>query len=58
MRRVKTKEFLVASLAILFTADPAFAGAIPTPAPVMGAGIGALALLGVGYAAIRHRKGR
>ena len=58
MRGVKTKEFVVASLAILFAADPALAGALPTPAPVMGVGIGALALLGIGYAVIRHRKGR
>jgi hypothetical protein len=58
MRRVQMKDFLVASLAILFAADPAFAGVVPTPAPVMGAGIGALALLGIGYAVIRHRKGR
>jgi hypothetical protein len=58
MRRVKMKELLVASLAILFAADPAFAGAVGTPAPVMGAGIGALALLGIGYAVMRQRKGR
>ncbi len=58
MRRVKMKELLVASLAILFAADPALAGVAATPAPVMGAGIGALALLGIGYAVIRQRKGR
>ena len=54
----RTKECLVASLAALLAADPAFAGTVSTPAPVMGAGIGALALLGIGYAAIRQRKGR
>jgi hypothetical protein len=57
MRRVKMNEFVVASLAILFAADPALAGFVPVPAPVMGAGIGALALLGIGYAVIRQRKG-
>ena len=58
MRGIKAKEFLVASLAVLFAADPAFAGVPATPAPMMGAGLGALALLGIGYAVIRHRKGR
>jgi hypothetical protein len=58
MRRVKLKVLLVGSLAILFAADPALAGVVPVPAPVMGAGIGALALLGIGYAVIRQRKGR
>jgi hypothetical protein len=57
MQRFGTKDLAIAAAMILFAADPAFAGFV-TPAPVMGAGIGALALLGVGYAAIRHRRGR
>ena len=39
----------------LLSATPAMAGVAPVPAPVMGAGIGALALMGVGYFAIRRR---
>lgn len=58
MRKFETKDVAIAAAMILFAADPAFAGFAPTPAPVMGAGIGALALLGIGYAAIRQRKGR
>ncbi|GAC1433505.1 MAG: hypothetical protein NVSMB6_31050 [Burkholderiaceae bacterium] len=58
MRRFKTTDVVVAAVMILFAADPAFAGFLPTPAPVMGAGIGALALLGIGYVTIRQRKGR
>lgn len=58
MRGLEIKDVVVAAVLILFAADPAFAGFLPTPAPVMGAGIGALALLGLGYAAVRQRKGR
>ena len=57
MQRFGIKDLAIAAAMILFAADPAFAGFV-TPAPVMGAGIGALALLGVGYAAIRQRRGR
>ena len=58
MRRLKPTDVVVAAVMILFAADPALAGFVATPAPVMGAGIGALALLGIGYVAIRQRKGR
>jgi hypothetical protein len=42
-----------ASLAI----DPAFAGTLPTPGPMIGAGAPALALFGLGYWVLRRRRG-
>ena len=37
-------------------AAPAFAGAVaPVPAPVAGIGIGAVALIGLGYRALQRR---
>ena len=39
--------------------SPAFAGIVPvTPAPVLGAGAGALALLGLGYYGLAKRRRR
>jgi hypothetical protein len=40
----------------LLASTPAFAGAVPTPAPLLGAGIPALAAFGVGYWALRRRR--
>jgi hypothetical protein len=43
--------------AMLLAADPAFAGIVvrPTPGPAIGVGIGAVALLGIGYRALKQR---
>jgi len=38
-------------------ASPAFAGVNPAPAPVAGVGIGAVLLVGLGYRALRRRRG-
>ena len=38
-------------------ASPALAGVVSTPAPLLGAGIPALAAFGAGYWAIRRRRG-
>ena len=43
---------LVATVAV----DPAFAGMLPVPGPMIGAGAPALALFGVGYWMIRRRR--
>lgn len=49
----------LAAFALLLTeAAPAFAGVSPTPAPIAGVGIGAVALLGLGYRALKRRAGR
>ena len=46
-----------AALVILSPAAPAMAGIItPTPGPMIGAGVPALALFGAGYWLIRRRK--
>ena len=46
-----------AALVILAPAAPAMAGIItPTPGPMIGAGVPALALFGAGYWLIRRRK--
>lgn len=55
MRKLNAIDFAVVSAASFLTATPAMAGVVAAPAPVMGAGIGALALLGVGYLAMRGR---
>lgn len=55
MRNIKLIDTAAATLVTLLAATPAMAGITPSPAPVMGAGIGALALMGVGYFAIRRR---
>lgn len=42
--------------ALLVLADPALAGlAVRTPAPIAGIGIGAVALIGLGYRALKSR---
>jgi hypothetical protein len=43
-------------LVLLAAASPALAGnVVPTPAPVAGIGIGAVALIGLGYRALKRR---
>ena len=47
------------AMAFLAAADPALAGITnETPAPVAGIGIGAIALIGFGYRALKSRIGR
>ena len=44
------------ALALVAAADPAFAGlTVQTPAPIAGIGIGAVALIGLGYRALKSR---
>jgi hypothetical protein len=47
------------ALALLAAADPVIAGTFtPTPAPVAGIGLGAIALIGLGYRALKGRINR
>lgn len=56
MNRIETALFGIAMAAI---AAPAFAGDVAAvPAPVAGVGIGAIALIGLGYRALKHRINR
>lgn len=55
MRRVELVTFAIALVVI---ADPAFAGLTPTPAPIAGVGLGAVALIGLGYRALKSRINR
>ena len=49
-------EKLTLALALLAAADPALAGiVVRTPAPIAGVGIGAVALIGLGYRALKSR---
>jgi hypothetical protein len=49
-------EKILLALAFLAAADPALAGITPTtPAPIAGIGIGAIALIGLGYRALKSR---
>ena len=47
-----------ATLAAFAAATPAFAGITPIPAPLLGAGIPALAVFAGGYMLIRRRRHR
>ena len=53
-------EKIVFGVALLGAASPAFAVAVDqqVPAPVVGAGIGAVLLIGAGYRALKSRIGR
>jgi hypothetical protein len=51
-------EKVALAIAFLAAADPALAGLPQTPAPVAGIGIGAIALIGFGYRALKSRIGR
>lgn len=47
------------AVALLATADPVLAGGtVGAPAPVAGIGIGAIALIGLGYRALKGRINR
>jgi hypothetical protein len=50
-------ERIGVGLVLLTAASPAFAGDVvaATPAPVVGIGIGAIALIGLGYRALKRR---
>lgn len=49
-------EKLVFGLVLLASASPAFAGReLMAPAPIAGVGIGAVALIGIGYRALKRR---
>jgi hypothetical protein len=49
-------ERIAIGLVLLAAASPALAGiAAPTPAPIAGIGIGAVALIGLGYRALKRR---
>ena len=50
--RAAAGVLLLATVAV----DPAFAGMLPVPGPMIGAGAPALALFGVGYWLIRRRR--
>ena len=52
---MKLKTALFAAFAAIAT--PAFAGTV-VPSPEIGAGIGAMALIGAGYAYLRRRSAR
>lgn len=46
-----------ATTVLAFSATPAFAGFSSTPGPLAGVGIGALAVVAVGYRALKRRMG-
>ena len=46
------------TLTALAAATPAFAGITPVPAPLIGAGLPALAIFAGGYMLIRRRRGK
>jgi hypothetical protein len=48
-------EKIAVGLVLLATASPALAGISPTPAPIAGIGIGAVALIGLGYRVLKRR---
>jgi hypothetical protein len=45
-----------AALFVTVATDPAFAGFIPAPGPMVGAGAPALAVFGIGYWLVRRRR--
>jgi hypothetical protein len=56
MKRVEQITFAAAFLVL---ADPALAGRlVQTPAPIAGIGIGAVALIGLGYRTLKSRINR
>ncbi|MCA1654011.1 MAG: hypothetical protein ABR588_01840 [Sphingomicrobium sp.] len=56
MNRVERLAFALVALA---ASSPAFAGeVVRTPAPVAGIGVGAVALIGFGYRALKNRISR
>lgn len=59
MRKFNSLRIAAATLVGAVLASPAFAGGPnAVPAPILGAGAGALALLGLGYYGLAKRRGR
>ena len=58
MRNFKTLRVVSVALLTVIVTSPAFAGFPIAPAPVLGAGAGALALLGLGYYGLAKRRRR
>ena len=58
MRNFKALEVSTAFAMIALVESPAFAAFPVAPAPVLGAGAGALALLGLGYYGLVRRRNR
>ena len=58
MKSTPTLMLKAAGLALLgfIAVDPAFAGSLPTPGPMIGAGAPALVLFAGGYWLIRRRR--
>jgi hypothetical protein len=54
MRKITPLEPIAGVAATMLAAGPAFAGTPPTPAPVLGAGIGAILVIGAGYRALKR----
>ena len=52
---MKHFERIALGILLLSAASPALAGVAPTPAPIAGVGIGAVALIGLGYRALKRR---
>jgi len=48
-------ETIALGVALGASASPALAGPVQTPAPVIGVGIGAVLLIGIGYRAVKSR---
>jgi hypothetical protein len=59
MRQGFALDLAATVILVALASSPAFAGCLPpTPAPVAGVGIGAVALLGFGYRALKRRSGK
>lgn len=59
MRNFKTLRVVSVSLLAAIVTSPVFAGGPnAAPAPILGAGAGALALLGLGYYGLAKRRNR
>lgn len=56
---MNSTEKLALAVVLLAAADPVLAGPlVETPAPVAGLGVGAIALIGFGYRALKRRINR
>lgn len=56
MHRTFVLDLTATAIIAAFAASPALAGCVvPTPAPVAGVGLGAIALMGLGYRALKRR---
>jgi hypothetical protein len=56
---MKRFEQIAFAVGLLVLADPALAGnVVQTPAPIAGVGLGAIALVGLGYRALKSRINR